>query len=57
MWNKKSTCAKFLATNPTLSGYDEKMTYYGELIKEIDDLEDYKTIHCFAIKVFKIILN
>lgn len=44
-FDKNLICEKFAATKPTLLQYDEKFTFYGGILEELEDMAPYFDIN------------
>ncbi|XP_011310250.1 dynein heavy chain 10, axonemal [Fopius arisanus] len=49
--DKIQICEKFASTNPTLLQYDEKFTFYGSVIEEINDMLLYSDVSSIRINL------
>lgn len=53
-YDKSQTCEKFAAKRPTLLQYDEKFTFYGAIVEEVDemtpfyDINSIRSVRCVA---------
>ncbi|XP_028981786.1 dynein heavy chain 10, axonemal [Diachasma alloeum] len=50
-FDKIQLCETFASTNPTLLQYDEKFTFYGSVIEEIDDMVSYSDVTSIRINL------
>ncbi|KAG7199559.1 hypothetical protein KM043_014170 [Ampulex compressa] len=50
-FDKNLVCEKFAATKPTLLQYDEKFTFYGGILEELEDMTLYFDINSIRINL------
>ncbi|XP_012272400.1 dynein heavy chain 10, axonemal [Orussus abietinus] len=50
-FDKLQTCEKFASTNPTLKQYEEKLSFYGAIIEEIEEMTPYFDINSIRINL------
>nr|XP_046467282.1 dynein axonemal heavy chain 10 [Neodiprion pinetum] len=50
-YDKSQTCEKFAAKNPTLLQYDEKFTFYGAIVDEVDVMTPYYDINSIRVNI------
>ncbi|XP_043489632.1 dynein axonemal heavy chain 10 [Polistes fuscatus] len=50
-FDKNVAGEKFASTKPTLRQYDEKFTFYGGILEELDDMEHNVDISCIRINL------
>nr|XP_031841739.1 dynein heavy chain 10, axonemal [Nomia melanderi] len=50
-FDKKLAAEKFAATSPTLFQYDEKFTFYENILEELNDIDSHYDVYCIRINL------
>ncbi|XP_043285223.1 dynein axonemal heavy chain 10 [Venturia canescens] len=56
-FDKVQVCEKFADENPTLLHYDEKFTFYGSIIEEIDEMLPYFDVSSVRINLVPLLMG